>query len=224
MEDKKFATLKVIKARRRLLLRGPVHIFLVVFICWLTIFSFNYFEKCWVKTDYFCPTIEGGNHIFKWVIAITQFFGIGLLLWDLDSRMQTLTGAKLKTYFFDKLKGWYYLWFIRNHNVGAHSEMPMLVSGVAATSYEEQKATIEAQLAYLQKRISETDSRLALESQERKKLEGKLKSDINKVYKAIDESKDKVMETVTKVHVGGYTRQLWSIFFIAYSALLSVYV
>jgi hypothetical protein len=220
----KRAPLKVLIARRRKLLRGPLHILLAISICIATYYVFNYFKFCWVMIDAFCPTIETSNQLFKVLIAITQFLGIGMLLWDLDERMQTLTGAKLKNYFIDKINAWWSLFFIRNHHGGGSASLSVRSGGGAACSSYEKKATVEEQLEYLQKRIIEVESRIAKESGERKDLERKIESDLKKVYTAIDDSKNQVMKTVTKIHVGGYTRQLWSLFLIAYSAVLSVFV
>lgn len=220
----KRAPLKVLIARRRKLLRGPSHILLAISICIATYYVFDYFAFCWVMIDAFCPTIETSNQLFKVLIAITQFLGIGLLLWDLDERMQTLTGAKLKNYFINKIKAWWSLFFIRGQHLSSTASASSYAGGVIASSAYQKMKTVDEQLEYLQRRIIEVESRIAKESGERKDLERKIESDLKKVYTAIDDSKNQVMKTVTKIHVGGYTRQLWSLFLIAYSAVLSVFV
>ncbi|WP_027671690.1 hypothetical protein [Rheinheimera baltica] len=220
----KRAPLKILIARRRDLLRGPTHIFFAISISIATYYVFNYFKFCWVMIDAFCPTTETSNQLFKVLIAITQFLGIGLLLWDLDERMQTLTGAKLTNYFISKIKAWWSLFFIRGQHVSSSASASSYSGGVVASSAYQKMKTVDEQLEYLQRRIIEVESRIAKESGERKDLERKIESDLKKVYSAIDDSKNQVMKTVTKIHVGGYTRQLWSLFLIAYSAVLSVFV
>ena len=218
----KRAPLKVLVARRRELLRGPKHIFWAISLCITTYFALNYFRSCLVTLDTFCLTVEHSNTLFKTLIAATQLLGIVLLLWDLDKRMQMLTGAKLKNYFIDKIKAWWSLFFIRNQIFSGSVSGTAYSDSVLSSSVYEKKATVEEQLEYLQRRIIDVESRLAKESIERKSLEKKIATDLKTVYAAIDDSKNQVMKTVTKIHVGGYTRQLWSLFFIAYSAVLSV--
>lgn len=220
----KRASLKVLISRRRALLRGPLHIFFVILISISTFVYFNYSQVCWVHTDPFCPTIEEGNLIFKWIIAVTQFLGIGLLLWDIDKRMQTLTGSKLKTYFLEKIKTWYSLWFNRNFSVDGVASFSINATSNVRVSLDRQKGTVEEQLAYLQKRISDVEVEISKERSERTQLQLTIKAEIDKVYKSIDESNTQILKKVTDVHINGYTLQMWSMFLIAYSTILSVYV
>lgn len=220
----KRAPLKVLIKEYRKLLRGPLHIFLAISICIFTYCMFNYFKSCWVNIDAFCPTVEHSNLILKVTIALTQFFGIAFLLMDLDDRIHTLTGTKLKNYFINKITGWWSLFFIRSQHASSSATGSVHTGGTAICSVYETKATVEEQLEYLQRRIIEVETRIAKEGIERKELEKKVETDLKKIYSAIDQSEKQVMKTVTKLHVGGYTRQLWSLFFIAYSAVLGIFV
>lgn len=206
------------------ILRGPANIFGAIVISVSTYYFYKYSNTCWVTTDFFCLTIENSKLLFKWIIAVTQLVGIGLLLWDLDKRMQTLTSGKLITYFYHKVKNWIKLFGrVEQHSSGMGSITAVARSEMYGYS-REQKATIEGQLEYLLKKINESEVNLAKETNARKKLEMRLDSDIERVKKVIAESTDQVMDKVKSVHVNGYTLQLWSMFLIAYSAILGVFI
>lgn len=204
------------------LLRGPCHILAAILIGYITYCYVTYSRGCALQ-ETFCLTKESTVYMFKWLIAVTQFIGIVLLLWDLDSKIQTLTKRKLIKYFNDKLSGWFALW--KKPNI--KSELSYDIGGIefgieANTTHITENRTIEQRLLAIEKTLSNHAEAIAKAADTQDFRELRVNEEIRQLNKNVAEGKDKIMNTVINLHVGGYTKQLWSIYLIVYSALISI--
>lgn len=211
--------------RSRLILRGPIHFLLVIFLYLSTYFYYSYLQDCLPSSTFACPTRENVNLIFKAIIAITQLLGIALLLWDIDKKMQTLTGTKLRIYFLTKFKSWLALWRDQKNDININSTFPLPTTCVSADFIpEKQDESIEEKLLKIEGLLKIHQSAIARNADLLRGLDVKVQSELDLMRQLITSSSDEVLGKVTAVHVGGYTGQVWSICLIAYSAILSIFI
>ena len=135
--------MKHLKGRWQLLLRGPKHIVLILAISWFTCWYFRYSQTCWENYDLACMSSDTNELVWKTVIAVSQFAGIVLLLWDLDKKLYSLTGTKLDGYFKSKVKAWWRVWFKQHYTLKAESTMPMFCVGGEVSLIHKKRKLIE---------------------------------------------------------------------------------
>jgi len=214
-----------LKGRWQLLLRGPKHIVLMLAISWFTCWYFRYSQTCWENYDLACMSSDTNELVWKVAIAFSQLLGIGLLLIDLDKKLTSLTGTKLVGYFWNKLKTWWRLWFKQKYVMKVESAMPMfLAGGDVSFKHEKANASIEERLAEIEKSLDIHRKAIAKEADDRKRLESHVNESVKRLESVIEQRSEHVLNKVKEIHVGGYTMQAWSIYWILFSAVLGVFV
>lgn len=217
--------MKHLKGRWRALLRGPIHIISMLAISWLTYWYFRYSQTCWEHYDVACMSSDTSELVWKIAIALSQFAGIGLLLWDLDKKLNALIGTKLVGYFFNKLKAWWRLWFKQNYSMKVEVGVPLFYVGSdVSMTFKKADISIEERLAAIETSLEIHRKAIAKEAEERRRLESHVNDSVKRLESDIEQRSDHVLGKVKEIHVGGYTMQAWSIFLILYSAVLGVFV
>jgi len=217
--------MKHLKGRWKSLIRVPVHIISMLAISLFTCLYFRYSQTCWDNYDFACMSSDTSELVWKVVIAFTQFLGIGFLLFDLDKKLNSLTGTKLVGYFLNKLKAWWRLWFKQHYKLTAESVLPDLHSACNVEFIlRKGNLSIDQRLSEIEKSLEIHRKAIAKEADERRRLEIHVNESVKRLESDIEQRSDHVLGKVKEIHVGGYTMQAWSIFLILYSAVLGVFV
>lgn len=217
--------MKHLKGRWKSLIRGPVHIISMLAISSFTCWYFIYSQTCWEHYDVACMSSDTNELVWKVAIAFSQLLGIGLLLFDLDKKLTSLTGTKLVVYFWNKLKAWWRLWFKQKYSMKVGMGVPFFyVGGDVSFTHRKANTSVEERLAEIEKILDIQRKTIAKEADERRRLESHINESVKRLESAIEQRSDHVLDKMREIHVGGYTTQAWSIFLILYSAVLSVFV
>lgn len=190
-----------------------------------TYWYFGYSQTCWEHYDVACMSSDTNELVWKVAIAFLQLLGIGLLLFDLDKKLTSLTGTKLVGYFWNKLKAWWRLWFKQKYSMKVGVGVPFFhVAGDVNLTHRKANISIEERLAEIEKALDVQRKAIAKEADDRRRLESHVNDSVKRLESVIEQRSEHVLDKVKEIHVGGYTMQAWSIYLILFSAVLGVFI
>ncbi|WP_372627555.1 hypothetical protein [Arsukibacterium sp.] len=209
--------------RRRLL--PPIMILLAISF-FVGSFWFHYYSTyCWQHTDLLCIPTGTVKSWLKVAAGLTQIFGVYLLIKSIDQTINLLQGNTLIGTLKLGYEQWLANWRIRLHSGGGKSSMTVSMTGRAyVQSGDRSDMPLAERIKLLETAMDEVKNKHDDLVSETRDLASKVQKSEQELRQALENEIKSVRALLSYISIGGLHSQVWGMYLIVYSAVVSMVV